>query len=144
MSEPYRRTKERRCAIPCSPSCTCPSSASTDDDVILAKHLAFTELCQAAEQSDGDELWLEAHAELRDLHIGKSATYGTDRDRLANFSESAVVLGKPAEYAVLVRILDKAARAVHMIEAGRADEVAEYPDLASLSLCAEALRRRRL
>lgn len=74
----------------------------------------------------------------------KSSTYGTEGDALANFSESGVVLGKPAEYAVLVRCLDKIARAVHMIDAGRADEVKEYPDLASLALCAEALRRRRV
>jgi hypothetical protein len=86
---------------------------------------------------------LAAHAELRSLHIEKSSTYGTDEDRLANFTESGLVLGKPPEYAVLVRCLDKLSRAVHMIEAGRADEVKEYPDLASLALCAEALRRRR-
>lgn len=87
---------------------------------------------------------MEAHAELRALHVEKSSTYGTDDDPLANFSESAVMLGKPAEYAVLVRILDKASRAVHMIDAGSADDVKEWPDIASLALCAEALRRRRV
>ncbi len=91
----------------------------------------------------GDPRWRKAHAELLDLHIEKSSTYGTSSDPLANFTESAALLGKPPEYAVLVRILDKTARAVHMIDAGRSDAVEEYPDIASLALCAEALRRRR-
>lgn len=91
----------------------------------------------------GDPDWLRAHAELAKLHREKSATYGTKADSLANFTESSVWLNRPPEYAVLVRILDKASRALHMIDAGRADAVAEWPDLASLALCAEALRRRR-
>jgi len=91
----------------------------------------------------GDPGWRQAHKELLALHVEKSATYGSNADPLANFSESAAVLGKPAEYAVLVRVLDKVARAVHMIDAGKADLVKEYPDVASLALCAEALLRRR-
>lgn len=92
----------------------------------------------------GDQHWHAAHGELRELHVEKSSTYGNDADPLANFTESAQILGKPAEYAVLVRILDKVARAVHMIDAGRATDVKEYPDIASLALCAEALLQRRL
>lgn len=91
----------------------------------------------------GDPDWRDAHKELLDLHVRKSSTYGTGADPLANFSDSAVLLGKEPEYAVLVRILDKVSRAVHMIDAGQADAVKEYPDIASLALCAEALLRRR-
>lgn len=91
----------------------------------------------------GDPDWLEAHAELLALHREKSSTYGTKADPLANFSESAGFLGQAAEYPVLVRMFDKLSRALHMLEAGRANEVKEWPDLASLALCAEALRRRR-
>lgn len=94
-------------------------------------------------EASGDPHWLEAHGELRDLHLLKSSTYGTDGDPLANFTESGQLLGKPPEYPVLVRILDKVSRAVHMIDAGRSEDVKEYPDISSLALCAEALRRRR-
>ena len=91
----------------------------------------------------GDFRWKEAHAELLNLHLEKSSTYGTKHDQLANFTQAAEILGKPDEYPVLVRMLDKISRAAHMIEQGKADQVKEWPDLASLALCAEALRRRR-
>lgn len=94
-------------------------------------------------EPSGDRHWHVAHAELRDLHIEKSSTYGSKLDPLANFTQAAEILGKPDEYPVLGRMLDKLIRAANMIEQGRADDVKEWPDLASLALCAEALRRRR-
>ncbi len=90
----------------------------------------------------GDPGWLEAHAELRTLHRRKSRTYGTVEDPLANFT--AVADGQPAELYVIQRTIEKLTRAKNMIRAGEADAVVEYPDCASLMLCAEALRRRRL
>lgn len=92
----------------------------------------------------GDDGWLLAYEQLLDLHIEKSATYGVDSDRLANFTKVAKATGHPAERYVLERIIEKAARALHMIDAGKGVDVSEYPDLASLGLCAEALRKRRV
>ena len=91
----------------------------------------------------GDPHWHAAHRELRDLHIRKSATYGNGDDPLANFSKIAAVANQDSERYALERIVEKAARALHMIDAGRGADVKEYPDIASLALCAEALKRRR-
>lgn len=111
---------------------------------VAAEHgFSLSDWTPAIPSRGGDIGWLSAYRELEALHLLKSASYGTERDKLANFTESARVLGKPAEYPVLVRMLDKLARAIHMIDNGEANQVKEYPDLASLSLCAEALRRRR-
>ena len=92
----------------------------------------------------GDEKWMDAHRELRALHIRKSATYGRDGDRFANFTAVAYATGKPPEYYVALRMIEKLARTVNMIDAGDADSVKEWADLASLGLCGEALRRRRV
>lgn len=90
----------------------------------------------------GDPNWLAAYDELRALHIEKSSTYGTDADRLANFTAVAAVTCGHDEKYVLERIIEKSVRALHMLGSGRADQVKEYKDIASLALCAEALRRR--
>lgn len=128
-------TQGRRCEIPCAgaalANCACRLHSQT------------TSVSDRLSDALGDPDWKQAHADLLPLHYEKSSTYGTDDDPLENFTESGDVLGKPPEYPVLVRILDKLSRSVHMIEAGRADEVKEWPDIASLALCAEALRRRR-
>lgn len=91
-----------------------------------------------------DRQWLAAHGELIKLHVDKSSTYGAGTDRFANFHAVADTTGKPPEHYVLQRIIEKATRALNMIDGGIADDVREYPDIASLGLCAEALRRRRL
>ena len=91
----------------------------------------------------GDRRWHAAHAELRKLHVNKSSTYGTDEDPLANFTAVAAKNGQPPEFYALERIEEKLTRAMNMIRAGKAGAVKEYPDIASLALCAEALLRRR-
>jgi hypothetical protein len=91
----------------------------------------------------GDPAWMDAHRELRELHIRKSATYGRDDDPLRNFTAVAEVTGKPPEYYVALRMVEKLVRTLNMIDAGDGDSVKEWPDLASLALCGEALRRRR-
>lgn len=91
----------------------------------------------------GDPLWLSVHAELAELHREKSATYGTTTDPLANFTDVGHVTGQVPERYALERIVEKASRALHMIESGEGVSVREYPDMASLALCCEALRRRR-
>lgn len=96
----------------------------------------------ACKPAGGDSDWLDAHAELRALHVRKSATYGTDTDRFENFSAVAEANGQPPEYYVAERMLEKLTRAFNMIRAGDSRAVKEWLDLASLALCAEALRRR--
>lgn len=90
----------------------------------------------------GDPHWLAAHDALVALHLRKSATYGIEEDRFANFTAVAETTGAPAERYVLERIVEKATRALNMIDAGAQALVKEYPDIASLGLCAEALQRR--
>ena len=94
-------------------------------------------------QPAGDPNWHDAHDELKALHVRKSATYGTDSDPLANFTEVAKIAGHDPERYVLLRIVEKCARALHMLDIDEAEAVKEYPDIASLALCGEALRRRR-
>lgn len=89
-----------------------------------------------------DPAWLDAHREIRALHVRKSATYGTDSDRFRNFTAVSEVTGKPPEYYVALRMLEKLVRVVNMIDAGDAAAVKEWSDLASLGLVGEALRRR--
>lgn len=91
----------------------------------------------------GDPDWHDAHRELGDLHVEKSSTYGNGADPLANFTTLAAVAEQAPERYVLERIVEKCVRALNMIDAGDAVVVQEYPDIASLGLCAEALRRRR-
>lgn len=91
----------------------------------------------------GDPNWIAAHAELLPLHLRKSSTYGNDYDPLANFMMVADFNGDDPEVYVIARIVEKLTRTSNMIRAGRAVEVKEYLDVASLALCAEALRRRR-
>lgn len=90
-----------------------------------------------------DPGWLRAHRELLALHVEKSATYGTDADRFANFTAVAANSGAAPEYYPLLRIMEKAQRALIMIGAGQELDVREYPDMASLAIICEALRRRR-
>lgn len=91
-----------------------------------------------------DPGWVDAHTELLPLHERKSGTYGTAAEPFLNFVEIGLAQGRVPERYVWERILEKAIRALNMIDAGLADDVKEAPDAASLALCAEALRRRRL
>lgn len=97
----------------------------------------------SAVYTGGDRGWLEAHAELRGLHIEKADTYGSDRDALANYVETSNAAGQPLEFTCWLRIHEKTVRALNMIAAGRADEIREGMDVSALALGAEALRRRR-
>lgn len=89
-----------------------------------------------------DPFWLAAHGRLLELHVEKSSTYGVDDDRFSNFTAVAAATGEPPERYALERIVEKATRALNMIGAGREGEVVEYPDLAALALCCEALQTR--
>lgn len=91
-----------------------------------------------------DPGWLQAWEALRPMHEEKSSTYGTQDDALWNFVLLGIAKDKPAEEYALERIVEKGTRALNMIRAGLADQVAEYPDMSSLALCCEALRQRRV
>jgi hypothetical protein len=90
-----------------------------------------------------DEHWLEAHAALPALHADKSGTYGVEGDRFANFTALARVTGAVPERYAVERLLEKATRALHMIDAALANDVREYPDIASLGLVCHALQYKR-
>lgn len=92
-----------------------------------------------------DPHWLDAHRALPALHAEKSSTYGTDSDRFANFTAVAIVQpgNVPRERYAIERAIEKLTRALNMIDAGSADDVVEYPDVASLALGCEAMRRHR-
>ena len=90
-----------------------------------------------------DPDWLDAWRKLKTVHARKSSTYGTDDDRLANFTAVAQVTGDPPERYPLLRIVEKCERALNMLAAGDALSVQEYEDIASLALCAKALQMRR-
>lgn len=89
----------------------------------------------------GDPTYLALLDELRLVHLDKSSSYGTPTDPLANFRQVATVAGQhPCRYP-FERIVEKATRAIHLLDAGRAGEVEECLDVAGLALCAESLRR---
>jgi hypothetical protein len=93
----------------------------------------------------GDPHWLDTHAELLDMHFEKSGGYGTGEDPLANFVAVAAANGKSPYMYALDRMTEKIARCRSLEAQGRIDELGEeFPDLAGLSICAEALRRRVL
>lgn len=100
--------------------------------------------CEPELVKGADQDWLEIHEGIRDLHVRKSATYGTDEDRFSNFTAVAAITGEPAELYVAERMLEKLARVVNMIRAGDADAVKEWPDLASLALCGGAILNKRV
>mgnify|MGYP001606125155 FL=1 len=89
----------------------------------------------------GDPNWLQAWEELCPLHLSKSSTYGTAADPLSNFTQVAAQTGNPAEWYVAERMLEKLHRAFNIMRSDPS-AVEEWPDIASLALCAEALRRR--
>lgn len=90
-----------------------------------------------------DPDWVDAWQSLVALHHEKSSTYGKQADRLWNFTSLGQAAGQPPEYFAIARVVEKCVRALNMMDAGLADQVKEYPDIASLGLVAEALRRRR-
>lgn len=91
---------------------------------------------------EGDPGWIEVHDELLELHLEKSSTYGVDEEKFANYIAVAETTGDAPELYVAQRMIEKLTRTVNQIKAGDAVEVKEWPDLASLAICAEALRRR--
>jgi hypothetical protein len=93
----------------------------------------------------GDPHWLSAHAELVAVHTEKSGGYGTGADQLANFTGVSAISGDPAWLYPCRRMVEKLTRVESLAAQNRTDELAEeFMDIASLALCAEALRRRNV
>ena len=94
----------------------------------------------------GHPYWLEVHAELLGVHEEKSSTYGDPTDRFANFTAVAEY-GMDSRRWVYPcqRALEKLVRAFNIACEGYSDEgervSEELTDIASLIICAEALRR---
>lgn len=90
-----------------------------------------------------DPGWIEAWEALRPIHEEKSSGYGTGDDPLANFTAIAALTGEPAWVYPRRRAVEKLARMESLEAQGRVDELEEeHMDVASLMLCAEALRKR--
>lgn len=80
--------------------------------------------------------------ELEELHSLKSGGYGTGEDPYNNFSAVAVLTGQPRYLYATLRAIEKLTRVLSLHEQGRVEELSEeFTDIASLAICAEALRR---
>ncbi len=91
----------------------------------------------------GDPRWLEAHARLLEVHRVKSRGYGTEVDKLANFTLVGRTACEPASRYPRRRMLEKLARCESLDRQGRFNEIPEeLEDVASLALCALALMAR--
>ncbi len=91
----------------------------------------------------GDPDWLEVYTGLLRLHCEKSAGYGTGDDRLANFTAVAGISGDPGFLYPMRRSVEKLARCESLYRQGKFSDLAEeFTDIASLMICAEAMRRR--
>jgi hypothetical protein len=90
----------------------------------------------------GDPGWLKANEEIRSLHLVKSGGYGTGDDPFANFSAVSKTSGQPRYYYPILRSLEKLSRCLSLHAQDRVEELdEEFKDVASLMLCATAMRR---
>lgn len=90
----------------------------------------------------GHPEYLALADELKKLHLLKSGGYGTTRDPFSNFTAVSQASGQPRYLYAIHRSLEKLTRCLSLHEQGRADELGEeFTDVASLLLCAEAMRR---
>ena len=91
---------------------------------------------------NGHPDYLDAVAELRNLHLLKSGGYGTPEDRFANFTAVANATGEPRYLYPVLRAVEKLARVMSLHAQGRTGELEEeFMDVASLLICATAVLR---
>lgn len=78
-----------------------------------------------------------------DLHEAKSKGYGSDRDTMSNFTGVSVATGKPRSYYPVLRLIEKAVRAINLMDAGETGDALgeELCDIAVLADCGELMRR---
>ena len=113
------------------------------DECSMARCDTYPDECPVKYPPRGDPHWLEAHAELVAVHEEKSSGYGTGDDPLANFASVAALSGDMPYIYPCRRAIEKLSRVESLVRQGRYDDLQEeFMDVASLMLCAEALRRR--
>jgi hypothetical protein len=100
--------------------------------------------CRAA-GGRGHSEYLALADELKKLHLLKSGGYGTTRDAFANFSAVGEMTGQTRYVYPVHRAIEKLTRCVSLLAQDRDKELGEeFLDVASLMLCAEAMRREDL
>lgn len=125
-----------------SSPCACYPANETCPSECRCSHTAAHN-APAHNGGQGDPVYLQILDEIRELHLLKSSTYGTGADPLANFTAVAGATGEPPWTYPRRRAIEKLARLESLEAQGRVDEMGEdHVDIASLLLCAEALRRR--
>lgn len=89
------------------------------------------------------EGWLRVHAELPSLHREKVGAYGRAEQPFLNLDLVSAASGKPRAYYMVERIIEKAVRVLHLIDAGAyGDRIGEeLRDMAHAAIAAEAARR---
>ena len=90
----------------------------------------------------GDPEYKKVLGERLDLHLEKSAGYGTGEDPFANFSAVANMTGQPRYLYPVHRTIEKLTRVLSLHAQGRTwDLEEEFKDCASLLDCATAMLR---
>lgn len=80
--------------------------------------------------------------ELAALHREKSGGYGRPDDAFANFTAVGLISRQPRFAYPVCRMVEKLSRCLSLLEQGRCGELGEeFLDVASLAVCAEAMRR---
>lgn len=103
---------------------------------------ANEECPRSARCRGGHPGYLRLVGEIQELHVAKSGGYGNGQDPFANFTAVAAVAGQPRYLYPVHRALEKLTRCVSLHAQGRPGELGEeFLDVASLMLCAEAMRR---
>lgn len=96
----------------------------------------------SANRLGGHPGYLALLNELRALHGRKSGGYGTDADPFGNFTAVANLTGQPRYLYPVHRAIEKLTRVLSLDKQGRRSDLGEeFLDVASLLLCAEAMRR---
>jgi hypothetical protein len=90
---------------------------------------------------NGDPIYLRLARALIPLHLRKSSTYGSPSDPFANFTVLASIKGQPRPVYAIDRAQEKLVRVYQLVELGLWGQVGdELSEIASLCLCAEAMR----
>lgn len=89
------------------------------------------------------EGWLRVHAELPHLHRTKVGEYGRPDEPFLNLDIVGAATGRPRAYYMVERIIEKAVRVLHLIDAeAYGDKIGEeLRDMAHAAIAAEAARR---
>lgn len=102
----------------------------------------MTQNGDSQDREHGHPGYLQLLKERIELHIEKSAGYGTPADPFANYTAVAAARGQPRYLYALDRVTEKLVRIRSLHAAGRVDLLEEeFKDCASLFDCATAMLR---